>query len=191
MEKLSPQILGMLKQIADNVKGVPPEMQIIFAIINILFALISTFALIWTLIKLIENTKLANKNTEITNGLLNYAKKQHITSIRPYLRLQKQKPLILVNEGRGVAINIELIYVNGKVKKNFNSVPAMASAPGSSTVVKDFIDGSTNTILNPETNHFAVEAKYEDIEGNKYKAEFMADYSFNDRFRIVSQKSIK
>ncbi len=191
MEKLAQQAIKELHQISENVKGVPPDLQITFAIVNILFALVSTFALIWTLRKLIENTKIANKNTELTNGLLNYAKKQHIASIRPYLRLQKQEPLILVNEGRGIAINIKLTYINGKIKKDFNSVPAMASAPSSFTTVKDFMDGSTNTILNPETNPFNVEANYEDIEGNKYKAVFESDYSFNDRFRIASQKSIK
>lgn len=161
--------LNILQQIAENVKGIPPEVQMFIAAINILILGV-------TLYKLFENT--------------NITRKEYIGSIRPYLRLQKAEPLVLVNEGRGIAINIKLTYKKGKIRKQFKTVTAMASAPGSITNVKDFIDGTTNIELNPEVNPYAVEAKYKDIEGTQYLAIFEFDYSFNDRFKIVKQEKI-
>ena len=161
--------LNVLQQIADNVKGIPSEVQILIAVINIVI-------LGLTLYKLFENT--------------NITRREYIGSIRPYLRLQKAEPLILVNEGRGIAIDIKLTYKKARVRKQFKTVTAMASAPSSITNVRDFIDGTTNIELNPEVNPYTVEAKYKDIEGTRYLAIFEFDYSFNDRFKIVSQEKV-
>ncbi|MGH7245991.1 MAG: hypothetical protein ACREGI_03590 [Candidatus Levyibacteriota bacterium] len=113
-------------------------------------------------------------------------KKQSITSIRPYLRLQTiegiDNKLRLVNEGKGVAISLKLRYLKKGKEINRYAVTAMASAPGS------FTDIHRNEItLNPEDD-YSMEIAYKDIEDRKYIAIFEPNLIFNDNFEILKQE---
>lgn len=123
-----------------------------------------------------------------TYELKKLAQKQNITSVRPYLRLQKEDgnddTLLLANEGKGVAVNLKPVYRKDDKEIPLLTVTAMAAAPNSYT--RSFIKKSMGLNLDPE-NDYSVEISYEDIEGRKYKAIFRTNMQLNDKFEIVKQ----
>jgi len=115
--------------------------------------------------------------------------KQNITSIRPYLRLQKAAVahhLQLINEGKGIAVNLTPLYRKDSKEIPLLKIPAMAAAPGSITT--SFVYDDFREELDPVVAEYKIEITYEDIEGRVYTAIFQSDNSFNDGFKIVSQK---
>ena len=143
--------------------------------------LLSGFILWFTAFVIIRYTK-------ETYWLKQLAQKQSITSIRPYLRLQKEEgnddTLLLANEGKGVAVNLEPVYRKKGKETKLLAITAMAAAPNSYT--RSFIKKSMGLNLDPE-NDYTVEIKYEDIEGRRYKVVFRTNMQFNDKFEIVKQ----
>lgn len=126
--------------------------------------------------------------TKETYYLKKLAQKQNITSIRPYLRLQKkagENKLQLVNEGKGIAVNLRSVYKKVDQKVSLPSITAMAAAPGS------FTEGLTPTRLGIDFDSDAdcsIEIDHEDIEGRKYYVIFKRNADYNDKFEIVEQK---
>jgi hypothetical protein len=122
------------------------------------------------------------------------SKKQSITDIRPYLRLQMTNTttfLQLVNEGKGVAVNLEPIYIKGKIRKPLLRIPAMAAAPNSNTINFVPYELARSVNLDPEIAYYMILVNYEDIEGRKYEAIFQSDKDYNDKFSIISQDEVK
>lgn len=126
--------------------------------------------------------------TKETYHLKKLAQKQNITSIRPYLRLQKkagENQLQLVNEGKGVSVNLRSVYKKGDQEILLPGITAMAAAPGS------FTEGLTPARLGINFDSdidCSIEINYEDIEGRKYYAIFKRNAEYNDKFEIVKQR---
>lgn len=140
-----------------------------------------TFELLWfTAFVLVRYTK-------ETYYLKKLAQAQNITSIRPYLRLQWQTTdnLVLVNEGKGVAVALKPRYEAGGVIKELLHITAMAAAPNSSTT--SFIPPGF-TIPNPEKTNYEIKIRYQDIESRRYVAIFRSSADNNDKFLIVKQR---
>lgn len=120
-----------------------------------------------------------------TYNLRKIAEVQGITSIRPYLRLQtidgEDNKLRLVNEGKGVAVNLKVKYSNKEEMKILKSITAMAAAPGSYTDLR-----SLGVDFNTEKD-FTIEVKYLDMEKRNYIAFFKSNTEFNDKFEIIRQ----
>lgn len=128
--------------------------------------------------------------TKETYWLKNLAQKQNITSIRPYLRLQKktgENKLQLVNEGKGVAVNLQSVYKNNNQDEQLPYITAMAAAPNSVT------EGLTPARLGinfDSDEDCLIEIKYKDIEARNYHAIFKRNSDYNDKFEIMEQKEI-
>lgn len=124
--------------------------------------------------------------TKETYYLKKLAQTQNITSIRPYLRLQWQTSdnLILVNEGKGVAVALKPRYeANGQIVELLK-ITAMAAAPNSSTtnfIPEGFI------VPNPEEVRYQIKIRYQDIESRRYVAIFRSSPDNNDKFTIIRQ----
>lgn len=128
---------------------------------------------------------------QISNKQTEHLRIEHKTNLRPYLRLQKggERGLILVNEGKGVAVNLRPIYKNdGGVTREFLQIPAMAAAPGSWT--ESFVPIGFDLGLNPSIGNFTVEINYNDIEERNYYVVFKSNPLFNDGFEIIRQEEI-
>lgn len=125
---------------------------------------------------------------QISNKHIDRLRVEHKTNLRPYLRLQKktgENKLQLVNEGKGIAVNLRSIYKRGKQKVHLPGITAMAAAPGSVT------EGLTPARLGIDfdsNEDCLVEIKYNDIEGRNYHAIFKRNSDYNDKFEIVEQR---
>lgn len=115
---------------------------------------------------------------------------EHKTNMRPYLRLQKKEgenKLQLVNEGKGVAVNLRSLYKKGDQEIKLPGITAMAATPNSIT------EGLTPARLGIDFDSdqdCIVEIKYNDIERRNYHAIFKRNSDYNDKFEIVEQKEI-
>lgn len=131
--------------------------------------------------------------TKETYYLKKLSQKQNITSVRPYLRLQWEatKNLVLVNEGKGVAVNLRPIFKKGNNQRRLIQISAMAASPGSQT--RSFIPNNFQPPLDPNLNFnkYLIEIAYTDIEKRQYIAIFETDTNFNDEFKIIRQEEIK
>ncbi len=149
---------------------------------------LSDFILSYTGIVILWYTRETMDLKKISNKELVELRKQSITGIRPYLRLQKkagENRLQLVNEGKGVAVNLKPVYKSDSEEKEMLKIPAMAAAPNS--ITESFAPARLGLELDPSSNSFTVEIKYEDIEKRKYVAIFKSNIEFNDGFEIVKQ----
>ena len=126
----------------------------------------------------------------ISNKQIERLRIEHKTNLRPYLRLQKggERGLILVNEGKGVAVNLRPVYKNDGETREFLKVPAMAAAPGS--ITESFIPKDLGLELDPSVAEFTIEIAYNDIEKRNYLAVFKSNTLFNDGFEIIEQKEV-
>jgi len=132
--------------------------------------------------------------TKETYWLKKISQKQYITSIRPYLRLQWETKgnLVLVNEGKGVAVDIKFKFVDNNESENsitFNNVSTMSAGGQTRSFVPDSIN--QNESLNPEKKEYKIEANYKDIEGRKYYTVFKTNLKYNDKFEILKQEKQK
>ena len=126
--------------------------------------------------------------TKETYYLKKLAQKENITSIRPYLRIQKkpgENRLQLVNEGKGVAVNLRSIYKKGNQRIQLPGITAMAVAPESMT---EGLSPSKLGIDFDSDDDCSIEIDYEDIEGRRYFAIFKRNTDYNDKFEIVVQR---
>jgi len=126
----------------------------------------------------------------ISNKQIEYLRKEHKTNLRPYLRLQKGggKGLILVNEGKGVAVNLRPIYKDNRTTKELLKIPAMAASPNSFT--ESFIPSGFDLELDPSVAKFTIQVAYNDIEKRNYLAIFKSNILFNDGFEIIGQEEV-
>lgn len=140
-------------------------------------------AIFWYSRETMDLKQISNKQTE-------RLRIEHKTNLRPYLRLQKggERGLILVNEGKGVAVNLRPVYKNDSVSRGFLMIPAMAAAPGSITT--SFVPAGVGLELDPSVANFTVEINYKDIEDRNYFAQFKSNPLFNDGFEIIKQKEV-
>lgn len=151
---------------------------------------LNDFLIFYTLIAILWYTRETMDLKRNSNKELYYLRVEHKTNLRPYLRLQKggTRGLILVNEGKGIAVNLKPIYKSGLIKRNFLKVSAMASAPGS--ITESFVPPNLGAELDPSVTNFIIEITYNDIEKRNYLATFKSNTLFNDGFEIVDQKEI-
>lgn len=126
--------------------------------------------------------------TKETYYLKKLAQKQNITSIRPYLRLQKktgENKLQLVNEGKGVTVNLRSVYKKDNQQTQLPHITAMAAAPNS---VTEGLTPSSLGIDFDSDEDCLIEIEYEDIEGRQYYVIFKRNADYNDKFEIVKQQ---
>lgn len=164
--------------------GTPVILYIDFKLNN-LFIFYTLIVVIWYSRETMDLKRISNKE-------LKELRKQYVTSIRPYLRLQKnagESRLQLVNEGKGVAVDLQSVYTRDGQKTQLLGVTAMAASPGS--VTESFTPRSLGLELDPSAADFLIETTYEDIEGRKYIAVFKSNTLFNDGFEIMKQEEIK
>lgn len=127
---------------------------------------------------------------QIANKQTNHLRIEHKTNLRPYLRLQKktgENILQLVNEGKGVAVNLRSVYKKGANIVQLPGITAMAAAPNS------FTDGLTPARLGIDfdsDDDCLIEIKYNDVEERNYRAVFKRNSDYNDKFEIVEQEEI-
>jgi hypothetical protein len=152
---------------------------------------INSILVFYTLIAIIWYSRETMDLKRISNKQFDLLRIEHKTSLRPYLRLQKEtsSSLILVNEGKGVAVNLKTAYISNSIRKELLAVPAMSASPGSLT--RSFIPRDLGLELDPYKEEFTVEIFYNDIEGRNYKAVFRSNTLFNDGFEIVKQEEVK
>lgn len=124
---------------------------------------------------------------QISNKQINHLRIEHKTNLRPYLRLQKGgiNGLILINEGKGIAVNLRPIY-KGVVNREFLKIPAMSV----SGMTQSFVSKKLGLELDPIKVNFNIEISYKDIEGRNYIAIFKSNPLFNDGFEIIKQEEI-
>lgn len=121
---------------------------------------------------------------QISNKQVDHLRKEHKTNLRPYLRLQSEdNSLVLINDGKGVAVNLEPTY-KGSTDKNFLRIPAMSIGG----VTRSFVPMHFGMELNPKINDYTVEIKYKDVENRNYIAVFKSNSLFNDGFEIIRQE---
>lgn len=168
----------------------------------ILIAVIGTFSLLffqsklndllifYTLIALLWYARETMDLKRNSNKELDRLRIEHKTNLRPYLRLQKkagENRLQLVNEGKGVAVNLRSIYKKENREIQLPGITAMVAAPGSAT------EGLTPARLGIDfdsNEDYLIKINYNDIEGRNYQAVFKRNTDYNDKFEIVEQREI-
>ena len=151
--------------------------------LNDLLIFNTLMAILWYSRETMDLKRIANKQ-------MGQLRIEYKTNLRPYLRLQKktgENKLQLVNEGKGVAVNLRSVYKKGEQKIKLPGITAMAAAPGSVT------EGLTPTRLGIDFDsdeECLIEINYNDIEGRNYYAAFQRNPDYNDKFEIVEQKEI-
>ena len=151
-------------------------------------ATLSDYILTYTGIVIFWYTRETMDLKRNSNKEIEHLRKQFTTSIRPYLRLQKkagEDKLQLVNEGKGVAVNLRPVYRRDSTEQEMLKIPAMAAAPNS--VTESFAPRSLGLELDPSAANFTIDIVYEDIEGRRYIAAFKSNTAFNDGFEIIKQ----
>lgn len=127
---------------------------------------------------------------QISNKQVDRLRVEHKTNLRPYLRIQKKEgenKLQLVNEGKGVAVNLRSVYKKNGHEVQLPGITAMAAAPGS---VTEGLTPARVGINFDSDEDCLIEIKYNDIEGRNYYAVFKRNSDYNDKFEIVEQKEI-
>lgn len=151
---------------------------------------LTSFILWFTAFVLIRYTKETYWLKVLAQEQTDHLKIEHKTNLRPYLRLQKktgENKLQLVNEGKGVAVNLRSTYRKGEQAVQLPGITAMAAAPGSVT------EGLTPARLGIDfdsDDDCLIEIKYNDVEELNYRAVFKRNSDYNDKFEIVEQKEI-
>lgn len=151
---------------------------------------LNDFLLFYTLIVLLWYTRETMDLKRNSNKELYSLRIEHKTNLRPYLRLQKktgENKLQLVNEGKGVAVNLRSVYKKDSLKVQLPGITAMASAPNS------FTEGLTPARLGIDFDSdedCLVEINYNDVEGRNYRAIFKRNADYNDKFEIMEQKEV-
>lgn len=151
---------------------------------------LNNLLIFYTLIAVVWYSRETMDLKRISNKELKELRKQYVTSIRPYLRLQEkagENRLQLVNEGKGVAVNLQSVYIRDKQETRLLGVTAMAALPGS--VTESFTPRNLGLELDPSVADFLMQVTYEDIEGRKYIAVFKSNTNFNDGFEIIKQET--
>ena len=126
----------------------------------------------------------------IANKQVSHLRTEHKTNMRPYLRLQKKEgenKLQLVNEGKGVAVNLRSVYEKDRVKTQMPGITAMAAAPNSMT---EGLSPARLGIDFESEDECLIEIKYRDIEGRNYRGVFKRNSEYNDKFEIIEQKEV-
>lgn len=127
---------------------------------------------------------------QISNKQTERLRIEHKTNLRPYLRIQKKEgenKILLVNEGKGVAVNLRSTYKRNNYKVELPGITAMAAAPGS------FTEGLTSSKLGinfDSDEECIIEIFFNDIEMRNYHAIFKRNFDYNDKFEIIEQKEI-
>lgn len=140
-------------------------------------------AILWYSRETMDLKQIANKQT-------NHLRIEHKTNLRPYLRFQKktgENKLQLVNEGKGVAVNLRSVYKKDGNVIQLPGITAMASAPNSVT------EGLTPARVGIDfdcDDDCLIEINYNDVEERNYHAVFKRNPDYNDKFEIVEQKEI-
>lgn len=153
------------------------------ASLNDLLLFNTLIAILWYSRETMDLKRIANKQTY-------HLRIEHKTNLRPYLRLQKktgENKLQLVNEGKGVAVNLRSIYRKGEHEVQLPGITAMAAAPGSVT------EGLTPARLGIDFDSdedCQIEINCNDIEKRNYRAVFKRNADYNDKFEIVEQREI-
>ncbi len=153
---------------------------------------VSDFLIFYTLLAILWYTRETMDLKRNSSKELYHLRVEHKTNLRPYLRLQSggQRGLILVNEGKGVAVNLRPVYESGTSgTRDLLKVPAMAAAPNS--VTESFVPKGFALNLNPNLVQFTIEIAYNDIEGRNYLAVFKSNPLFNDGFEIIKQEEVE
>lgn len=128
---------------------------------------------------------------QISNKQIYHLRVEHKTNLRPYLRLQKktgENKLQLVNEGKGVAVNLRSLYKKENREVRLPGITAMAAAPNS------FTEGLTPARLGIDFDSdedCLIEINYNDVEGRNYRAVFKRNADYNDKFEITEQKEVE
>lgn len=143
-----------------------------------------------TLIVIIWYSRETMDLKQISNKQIDRLRIEHKTNLRPYLRLQKggNTGLILVNEGKGIAVNLRPVYKSNNQKRELLKIPAMSSSPGS--ITESFVPKNSGLELDPSAKEFTIEIAYNDIEKRNYLAVFKSNTLFNDGFEIIKQEEI-
>lgn len=151
---------------------------------------LNDFLIFYTLVVLLWYTRETMDLKRNSNKELDRLRIEHKTNLRPYLRLQKggNRGLILVNEGKGVAVNLRPTYKGYGTTREFLRIPAMAAAPGS--VTESFVPRDPDLDLDPSVAQFSIEVSYNDIEKRNYLAVFNSNSLFNDGFEIIKQEEV-
>lgn len=153
-------------------------------------ASLSDLLLFNTLVAILWYSRETMDLKQISNKQIYQLRQDYKTNLRPYLRLQKKEgenKLQLVNEGKGVAINLRSVYKNDKQKVRLPGITAMAAAPNSVT------EGLTPARLGIDFDSDAdclIEINYNDIEWRNYRATFKRNSDYNDKFEILEQKEV-
>ena len=160
------------------------------AVLVALSAKLSDYLLFYTLVVVFWYSRETMDLKQISNKQVERSRTEHKTNLRPYLRLQKggERGLILVNEGKGIAVNLRPVYKSKEVIREFLKIPAMAAAPNS--ITQSFVPRGFGSELDPGIASFEVEVKFNDIEKRNYIAVFKSNNLFNDGFEIHKQEEI-
>lgn len=148
---------------------------------------------------------------QIAHETLKEVSKQRDYEMRPYLRLQWvsdgrfEKVFVIVNEGRGIAVDVafDIQYKTTLPVFQIKKRPAISpGGKGVTWVTKEELFGSceAHAVTDDTRVKGYLDAKmkeglrmrvtYKDLEDHNYKALFVADDSYNDRFRIDIQDRI-
>lgn len=151
---------------------------------------LNDYLIFYTLIVVIWYARETMDLKRISNKQIYQLRAEHKTNMRPYLRLQKKegenRPQ-LVNEGKGVAVNLRSVYKKNDIEIKLPGITAMAAAPNSVT------EGLTSARLGIDfdsDDDCLIEINYNDIENRNYRAIFKRNPDFNDKFEIVEQKEV-
>lgn len=127
---------------------------------------------------------------QISNKQVDRLRVEHKTNLRPYLRLQKkigENKLQLINEGKGVAVNLRSVYKKDSRTVRLPGITAMAAAPAS---VTEGLTPLSLGINHDSDDECIIEINFNDIEGRNYRAIFKRNSDYNDKFEIVEQKEV-
>ena len=154
------------------------------------YANLSDFLLFYTLIAVLWYSRETMDLKNISNKQIYHLRVEHKTNMRPYLRLQKKEgenKLQLVNEGKGVAVNLRSFYKKQGKEIILPGITAMAAAPNS---VTEGLSPARLGINLDSVEDYKIEIKYRDIEGRNYHAIFKRNSDYNDKFDIFEQKEV-
>src|SRR3972149_11047517 len=160
--KFTVEISNLLDKINSIWRKKYIEMFFVIAILGtpILFyfnSQVNDYLIFYTLVTILWYSRETMDLKRNSNKELDRLRVEHKTNLRPYLRLQKggSRGLILVNVGKGVAVNLRPVFIKNNIRKSFLKVPAMST--GSNSVTESFVPINFGMGLNPIVSEFTVE----------------------------------
>ena len=159
---------------------------------------INTIILWITAIVILKYTKETYDLKKLSNKQLTESRKQTFLSLRPFIRLQwreKESQIRIINEGYGIAIDIELKFNhdnNGIIRRSIicgeKSSKSYTDADFTEIEKAKDIIGDIDTFkakYSPDIITYSIDVKYKDITGNIYNQKFVTDENLNDKYRLL------